>query len=307
MQLDDLISHVTADLIAAIEAGADEWRMPWHTIAITGQPRSIDHRPYRALNSLLLAWRAAERGWTSATWGTYLSWQRHGAQVRRGERATQVVLWKQTTTMSHDDDTEQADDAARRRLVSRVFSVFAAEQVDGADPELTARDTAIDTSARIADADAYFDAIGADVVTGGNDACYVAALDRIYIPHLEQFDRPALYYSTLAHEHTHRTGHPSRLNRDLTGRFGSDAYAVEELIAELGAAYWCAQAGLSPAARHDHASYLRHWVRVLREQPRVLLTVTARAQAALDHLNRDAGTAPPPAEATDHEATSAAA
>lgn len=203
MHLDDLVSHVTADLIAAIEAGAEEWRMPWHTVATTGQPRSIDHRPYRGLNALLLAWRAADRGWTSATWGTYLSWQRHGAPVRRGERATQVVLWKHAATATnHADDTGAStdDDMARRRLVSRVFSVFAAEQVDGADPELTARDTAIDTSARIAEADAYFDTVGADVVTGGNDACYVAALDRIYIPRLEQFDRPALYYSTLAHD-----------------------------------------------------------------------------------------------------------
>ena len=94
MNTDELIEHVTNDLIAAIENGADTWHMPWHTIATNAQPRSIDDRPYRGLNALVLALTAAANGWPSGTWATYRGWQRHGAQVRRGERATHVLLWK---------------------------------------------------------------------------------------------------------------------------------------------------------------------------------------------------------------------
>ncbi|MBI5090149.1 MAG: DUF1738 domain-containing protein [Actinobacteria bacterium] len=303
MNTDELIEHVTNDLIAAIENGADTWQMPWHTIATNAQPRSIDDRPYRGLNAVVLALTAAANGWPSGTWATYRGWQRHGAQVRRGERATHVLLWKPARPATErDDSTNEPDDtdtspAARGRLVSRVFAVFAAEQVDGADSTLTDRDEPRDTPERIAAADTYFASIGADVITGGNRACYIPADDRIHVPHLSQFEQPALYYSTTCHEHVHWTAHPSRLARDLTGRFGDDAYAVEELIAELGAAFWCAQSAIAPATRHDHASYLAHWVRVLKEHPRVLLTVAARAQAALDYLNQLAGVTTAPATA----------
>jgi antirestriction protein ArdC len=143
MNTDELIEHVTNDLIAAIENGADTWHMPWHTIATNAQPRSIDDRPYRGLNAVVLALTAAANGWPSGTWGTYRGWQRHGAQVRRGERATHVLLWKPARpAKERDDSPNESDDtdtssAPRGRLVSRVFAVFAAEQVDGADSTLT--------------------------------------------------------------------------------------------------------------------------------------------------------------------------
>jgi antirestriction protein ArdC len=298
MRADDLIQQVTNDLITAIEAGTDSWQMPWHAIATTTQPRSIDDRPYRGLNTVILAFTAAEHGWTSGVFGTYRSWQRHGAQVRRGERATHVLLWKPTqpapNSDSPNDNATRGDSDAelntRRGLIARTFAVFAAEQVDGT--SLTQPDTdhaeQRDSASRIETADNYFATIGADVRIGGNRACYIPADDRILIPHLSQFDQVAHFYSTLAHEHIHRTGHPSRMIRDLTGRFGDDAYAVEELIAELGAAFWCAQSNLSPATRVDHAAYLAHWTRVLRQHPRVLVAVASRAQAALDNLNQHA-------------------
>ena len=146
-----------------------------------------------------------------------------------------------------------------------------------------------DTPERIATADAYFAAVAARVVLGGNRACYQPGTDTICLPDLAQFDQAAHFYATSAHEHVHWTGHPDRLARDLTGRFGSDAYAAEELVAELGAAMWCAQAGISATTRPDHAAYLAHWLRVLRSVPRALVTVAARAQAAVDHLNTLAG------------------
>ena len=283
MNTDELIEHVTNDMIAAIENGADTWQMPWHTIATNAQPHSIDDRPYRGLNAVVLALTAAANGWPSGTWATYRGWQRHGAQVRRGERATHVLLWKPARPATErDDSTTEPDDndtstAPRGRLVSRVFAVFAAEQVDGANLPHTDRNEQRDTPERIAAADAYFAKIGADVIIGGNRACYIPADDRIHVPHLDQFEQPALYYSTTCHEHIHWTAHPARLARDLTGRFGDDAYAAEELVAELGAAMWCAQTGLTTITRADHAAYLAGyldcavmWIAVVEAEARAV-------------------------------------
>lgn len=290
MQAQDLFTKITDQLIADIEAGTDTWKMPWHTIADNGTPQSVDRRPYRGLNALWLPMVANANGWTTGIWGTYKSWQRHGAQVRRGSHGTQVVLWKTLTQDS--DDSEPAEARTRRRLVARTYSVFAAEQVDGAEDLIANRledRPPRDTSERIREAEAFFDSLGATVVEGGNRANYQPLNDTISLPGIDQFDTAANYYATRAHETTHWTGHPTRLARDLTGRFGDDAYAAEELVAELGAAFWCTQAGISTVTRPDHASYLASWLRVLRADARALLTVTSKAQAALDYLNTTSG------------------
>jgi antirestriction protein ArdC len=291
MKANDLFTKITDQLIADIEAGAGTWRMPWHTVADAGTPTSVDRRPYRGMNALWLPMVAAVNGWTSGVWATYRGWQRHGAQVRRGERGTHVILWKPITKENTTDD-DQDESSPHRRLLARAYVVFAAEQADGAEPILEERshDQADrDTPERIASADEYFAAIGANVTTGGNRAYYQPRTDTIHIPDLAQFDEAAHFYATSAHEHVHWTGHTDRLARDLAGRFGSDAYAAEELVAELGAAMWCAQAGISATTRPDHAAYLAGWLRILRSDARALVTVAARAQAAVDHLNTRAG------------------
>ncbi len=296
MHANDLFAQITAQLIDDIETGAaGTWRMPWHHLADAGTPTSIDQRPYRGMNALWLAMVAAARGWTTATFGTYRAWQRHGAQVRRGERATQVVLWKPTNPTDNattGDDRDDTPAAGRPRLIARAYAVFAAEQCDGAE-EIIARRyqqrSERDTPERIDVAEAYLSAVGATVIEGGNRAFYRPAADTIHLPTLAQFDTAAHYYATRAHETIHWTGHQSRLARDLTGRFGDDAYAAEELVAELGAAMWCAQTGLSAVTRADHAAYLAGWLRILRADPRALVTVASRAQAAVDWLNTHTG------------------
>lgn len=288
MKADDLFTTITDQLITAIEDGAGDWHMPWQTLADAGTPTSIDGRHYRGVNALWLPMVAVARTWDSGLWATYRGWQRHDTQVQRGEKGTPVLLWKRIEPDErdhHDDGT-----ARRSRLVARTFTVFAAEQTAGADDLIAARrHLDHDTPERIAEADHYFASVGAAVQVGGNIACYQPTTDTIRVPHLEQFAHAPHYYSTLAHEHVHWTGHPDRLSRDLTGRFGSDAYAAEELVAELGAAMWSAQAGISAATRTDHAAYLSHWLNILRADPRSLVTVASRAQAAVDHLNQHAG------------------
>ena len=297
MRPDDLYATITNQLIADIEAGAGDWHMPWHTLA-SGSPRSIDGHSYRGINALWLAMTADNRGWTSGVWATYKAWQRHGAQVRRGERGTAVVLWKPRDLSTEPNPTDADADAGQpRRLIARTFTVFNAEQVDGLDPDPAAVPDTVDDETRIDHAETYFAAIGAQVHLGGNRAYYRPSADTIHLPDLAQFDQPAHFWATAAHEHIHWTGHSHRLARDLTGRFGSDAYAGEELVAELGAALWSAEAELAPVTRPDHAAYLAGWLRILRADPRHLLTITSKAQAALDHLTTTAGHPPAPVPA----------
>jgi antirestriction protein ArdC len=294
MKASELFEQVTTDLVAAIEAGASDWRMPWQRLATAGVPRSVDGRSYRGWNALVLAMTTADRGWSSSTWGTYRAWQRHGGQVRRGERGTHVVLWKPIDRRAGDDT---ADDGAGHgpSLFARTFTVFAAEQVDGTDLARSAADP-VDEPARLASADRYFERVAASVVYGGDLACYVPAGDIIRLPELSRFDRPADFYSTAAHEHVHWTGHGSRLDRDLSGRFGDRAYGAEELIAELGAAFWCAQFQLEQATRADHAAYLGSWLSLLRQDARALVVACGQAQRAIDFLNVAAGCPAAPAQ-----------
>ena len=295
MQANELFDRITAKMIADIEAGTERWRMPWHCLADLGTPVSADGRSYRGGNSVLLPWTAAANGWDSGIWATFNSWRRHGSFVRRGERGTHVILWKTTDRASTAD--ESSDDAAessqqRRGLVARTFVVFAAEQVDGADAVIARhirRHTERDTPERIAAADAYFAATGLTIIEGGNRAYYSSDADEIHVPTLAQFDRASAFHSTVSHEAAHSTAHPSRIGRDLTGRFGSDAYAVEELVAELAAAMWSGQMGISAATRSDHSCYIASWLRVLGQDARALVSVAGKAQAAVDYLNTLAG------------------
>ena len=271
MDRQELYASVTAQVVAQIEAGAGQWRMPWHTIADAGEPvNALTGKAYRGGNHLVFGMVAVARGW-AGQWATYKQWRELGAQVRRGERATHGVKW------SPIEDKVTGD----QRMVPFCFSVFSAEQVDGWQaPAPVVRDT----PERIAAADAFFSTIAADVRHGGNRAAYVPAGDYITLPDLAQFEHASDYYSTSAHEHAHWSGHSSRLARDLSGRFGTDAYAAEELIAELSAAFTCARLGISTTPRPDHAAYLASWLRVLRADSSALFHAASKAQAATDYL-----------------------
>jgi antirestriction protein ArdC len=142
---------------------------------------------------------------------------------------------------------------------------------------------------RIAHAKQFFQAIGATVRHGGNQAFYAPASDHIQMPPFQAFAENVSYYSTLAHEHTHWTAPASRCDRQLGKRFGDNAYAAEELIAELGAAFTCAHLGLSTEPREDHAQYIQSWLRVLKADSRAIFTAASKAQQATDWMIARAG------------------
>lgn len=275
MDRKELYASVTDQIVSQIEAGAGNWHMPWQAMADAGEPvNALTHVGYRGGNHLVLGMVAASKGW-SGHWATYKQWQQLGGQVRKGERSTYGIKW------SVIDKDKAGNPLPERRMVPFCFSVFSAEQVDGWEaPERPA----LDTVERIATAEVFFSSLGADVRHGGNRAYYSPAGDFIALPEVDQFESAAAYYSTSAHEHAHWTGHGSRLGRDMANKFGSDAYAAEELVAELSAAFTCARLGLSSAPRPDHASYLASWLRVLRADTSAIFTAASKAQAASDYL-----------------------
>ena len=170
--------------------------------------------------------------------------------------------------------------------MAREYSVFNAAQVEGyRNPE----EIPFSTEERIEHAEEFFRSVGIVIKDGGNRAFYRGAEDAVFMPPFAAFKEALFYYSVLSHETTHWTGASQRLNRDMTGRFGSEAYAMEELVAELGAAFLCAELGLPSDPRKDHAPYISSWLNALKNDKRAIFTAAAKAQEAVDWLNKKTG------------------
>jgi antirestriction protein ArdC len=280
MKSDNLYASITQHIVATIASGhaTGTWTMPWHTSGAPGSfPRNAASRkPYRGINSLILSATAQQHGYRTGLWGTFTQWRDLGAQVQKGEKAAQIVFWKITRSEEEDGETPA------KQVFTRPYHVFNAAQVRGYTPPAT---PLLSEEERIAQAEQFFAHLSPTITSGAPMACYVPARDTIYMPHFAQFTSAEAYYGTLGHECCHRTGHPSRLNRDLTGRFGSAAYAVEELVAELGAAFLCGTLGLALEPRADHAQYIATWLHVLHTDARAVWTAASKAQAAVDWMH----------------------
>jgi antirestriction protein ArdC len=284
----DVYRKVTDAIINAIENGVGTWRMPWHTSGryAFSPINAVSKKAYRGINTVCLWATAQAKGYERGEWATYQQWQDKGAQVRKGEKATLVVFWKFANDSSESQEDGESTKSGSRLLFTRGYSVFNAAQVDGYTPTA---DADIPMPERIAHAEAFFQAIQAEVRHGGNQAFYAPASDHIQMPPFPAFAENVSYYSTLAHEHTHWTAPTARCDRQLGKRFGDSAYAAEELIAELGAVFTCAHLGLSTEPREDHAQYLTSWLRVLKADSRAIFTAASKAQQATDWMIARAG------------------
>jgi antirestriction protein ArdC len=282
----DKQAEIVAEIIRQIEAGAEDWIMPWQVLADTMVPtNALTGKRYKGSNNLWLAMVAVASGYTTGYWATYKQWVELGAQVRKGETGTFGVKWSAVV----DRRTRGTEDE-KMVLIPSGFTVFNAAQVDGwKAPEIEANSVNTDSTC-----ERFFANIGAEVVYGGGRAAYMTGADRIVCPEIGAFTETGAFYSTLAHEHIHWTGQSSRLDRVFGKRFGDHAYAMEELVAELGAAFLCAHLGISQAPRPDHASYLAHWLQVLKADPSALFTAASKAQAAVDFLLEAGGQAEGP-------------
>jgi antirestriction protein ArdC len=273
---------VTARIIKALEDGSANpaaWKKTWK--ALSNANRSAANRPYRGINQLLLAISCDINGYTEPVWATYKQWQTFGAQVKKGEKGTSVVLWKTFEPKNQDPDAKK-----KKALVARDFTVFNRAQVEGDDikcPGLKPIEP-IQTGDRMHAIDLKIEATGAVIRNGGDRAFYSPASDYIALPLFESFDTPESYYSVIAHELAHWSGAESRLNRDLSGRFGDSSYAAEELVAELSAAFSMALLGINSEPREDHGHYIANWLQILKEDSRAIFTASTKAQQATDYL-----------------------
>lgn len=283
----DVYRAVTQNIVEAIEKGAGEFVMPWHGEgAATGRPENAWTRmEYHGVNVLALWAQACLSGFGSGYWASYKQWQLAGAQVKRGERGTTIVFFKRLDAPEHE--SERNDDVPRHRLVARASRVFNADQVEGWQPP--ALYPAPDLVETLAAVDAFVQASEARIAHGGTRAFYSISEDAIRLPDRGRFTGTdtltptEAYYATVLHELVHWTGAGHRLDRLKNVTTKADL-AAEELTAEIGAAFLCADLHVWNTPRPDHAAYVANWLQLLKNDARAIFVAARQASAATDYL-----------------------
>lgn len=283
----DVYQRVTDQIVAELEKGVRPWMKPWNAEHAEGRitrPLRGNGIPYRGINVIMLWAEAAERGYAAPVWMTFKQALELKANVRKGEKGSLVVYADSITRTETDENTGEAHEANIPFM--KGYIVFNAQQIDGLPERYYAKPAPrVDGVQRIAKAENFFAATAAQIRHGGAMACYSVSTDEIRMPPFEVFRDAESYYATLAHEATHWTRHPSRLDREFgRKRFGDEGYAMEELVAELGAAFVSADLGLTPEVRDDHASYIASWLKVLKNDKRAIFTAASHAQRAANFL-----------------------
>ena len=285
----DIYARITDRIVADLEQGVRPWVQPWSTRNTAGRiTRPLRHNgtPYQGINIILLWSEALARGFASNIWMTFKQAVELGGHVRKGESGSTVVYASQFTRTETD---EHGDDVERGIPFLKAYSVFNVDQIDGLpDQYYGAPAPAIDPVARITHADTFFDGTGAKIVYGGTQAFYAPSTDHIQLPVFESFRDAEAFVAIRAHETIHWTASPHRVNRDLS-RYHKDRSerSREELIAELGSVFLCADLGIVPELepRPDHASYLASWLEVLSNDKRFIFSAAAHAQRAVAYLH----------------------
>lgn len=279
---ESLYHTITHEIIAELEQGVAPWVKPW-TAGSGGTSllpyNAASNRRYQGVNVLLL-WRAAlQKGYPRPAWLGYHQAREQGGQVKKGEKATRIVYG---STFVPKEERGKPEDEQTRVPFLKPWFVFNVDQVAGLPAHIIPTPKPVSLPDAIEHVEAFLQTIGADVRHGGDRACYIPVLDCIQLPPPEAFESTPHYYATSLHEHAHWTGHESRLNRNLSGRFGEAAYAAEELVAELSAAFLCA--ALSIPGRLRHAEYIGSWLKLLQHDARAIFTAASKATAAARYL-----------------------
>ncbi|HEV2560731.1 MAG TPA: zincin-like metallopeptidase domain-containing protein [Rhizomicrobium sp.] len=282
----DLYRTITEKIVAAIKDSPLTFKMPWHSPGVpAGMPtNAVTDAPYRGINVLSLWVDALTKDYPSGHWASYRQWQSVGAQVRKGEHGSLIVFYKRIEGAEGNQNPE--DDRPRFFATSSV--VFNAAQVEGWTQPLPLRSPEFETDKQV---EAFISATGATIELGYPAARYRVDLDRIEMPSPHWFTGTATsapiqsYYAILLHELTHWSGASHRLDRTFRNRFGDQAYAMEELTAELGAAFLCASLGIANEPRPDNAAYVASWLKVLEADARAIFTAASRAQQAAEYLS----------------------
>ena len=282
----DVYTRVTERIVADLEKGVRSWMKPWnasHTAGKITRPLRYNGTPYQGINILMLWGEALDKGYSAPIWMTYNQAQELGAHVRKDEKGSLVVYANKITRTETGEGGEEVE---KQIPFMKGYSVFNVEQIEGLPAHYYGKpENPLPLAERLDHAERFIANTGAVIGHGGDRAYYAPARDIVQMPPFEAFKDKESYYATILHELTHWTSHKTRLDRSFNAkRFGDNGYAREELVAELGAAFLSADLGITPEIREDHAAYLAHWLKALKEDSRAIFSAAAHAQRAADFL-----------------------
>lgn len=283
----DIHQQVTDTIIQQLEAGTIPWQQSWNGAEsrIMNMPKNFTTgKKYRGVNILLLWTSAFNREFLTDDWGSFKQWQEKKEVVRKGEKGSMIVYY--------DTLKKEVDGEIKKIPFLKTSVVFNRSQLASYDPAIENKNLLNETSLveRIDQVDTFVANTAATVEHKDLRAGYIRTEDKIFMPLPEAFNNTETgtategYYSALLHELTHWTGNPKRLDRTFGKKFGDHAYATEELVAELGAAFMCAEFGITAAQKENHAAYIDYWLKVLRDNKHCLLTAASEASKAVDFL-----------------------
>jgi antirestriction protein ArdC len=276
----DIRQVITDKIITLLERGTTKTGPRWTGSKAASLPiNAKTGEAYHGINVLLMWAEMSERGYAVSRWLTYNQAAELGGQVRKGQKSVMCVYYQ---TVQKKDDGQDDDDGESYFLV-KPFWVFNVAQIDGLAADITAPAPAKDFDAN-QEAEQILTTSQARIDYGFDKAFYSSRHDRIFLPERERFTTPENFYATALHELTHWTGHESRLNRQFGKRFGDDAYAIEELVAELGSAFTVGQLGMIDATVETHADYVNCWLKVLKGDKRAIFTAASQAAKAADFI-----------------------
>lgn len=290
----DIHQHVTDKIVAALETCDGKWTRPWVGGDMIAMPRNIRGTTYRGVNVFILWVTAIAEGYKSPVWGTYKQWEEMGTDMSplKGQHGTRVVLWKPYEIK--DKATGQVkigkNGKPETTMYMKSYTVFNANQfgLHLGEPEAKKINDVVDN----AEVETYINNLKAKIDYTHSHAFYRPTTDEIGMPTKESFiavgesTATENFYSTLFHEITHWTGADKRCNRKLASKFDREPYAMEELIAEMGAAFFCARFGISPVVREDHAQYIKGWLSQMKADKKAIFTAASLAQHAVDFCDK---------------------
>jgi antirestriction protein ArdC len=288
IEVRDVYSKITSRIIADLEQGVRPWMRPWSAEHAAGRiTRPLRHNgiSYKGINVVMLWSASVVKGYSCPLWLTFRQALELGGNVRKGEHGELVVYANRLTRTETGDNGEETE---RKTQFLKGYTVFNVEQCVGLPAQYSGKAEALvlPTGERIERAEQFFSATGVDIRHGCTRAYYAEGLDYVQMPPFETFRDAESHAATLAHELAHATKHAKRLARDMGRvRWGDEGYAKEELVAELGAAFLCADLAITPEVREDHAAYIGHWLKALQDDKRLIFTAAAQAQRAVDYLH----------------------
>ncbi|RWI67735.1 zincin-like metallopeptidase domain-containing protein [Mesorhizobium sp.] len=279
----DTYQRITDTIVEQLEAGTKPWIRPWRgSVRHSRIPRRATGEAYRGINVLMLWVSGQMFGYEENTWMTYRQAQDLGGQVRKGEKGTLVVKYGTFTPKEREDDED------RSIPYLKGYTVFNVEQIENLPDRFASPAEELPSAPvpHMETVEVFVRNTNARVSYSGTKASYRPTSDDILMPDRDRFESEVHLYSTLLHELSHWSGAKRRLDRDLSGRFGTECYAVEELVAELAATFLCADLGVAHDPRDNTAAYLASWLAVLKNDKRAIITAAAKAQAAADYLHQ---------------------